>query len=334
MRMKVATVAAVLWGAAMQGLAQMSGPVTRYVGTCDASAAVEIGKGYFVVGDDEQSTLNIYRLGQPEVVASVSLGAYLGVQKPGADDEETDIEGAARIGNRIYWITSHGVNGKGDPQPNRRRFFATEVIEDAAVPTVTALSTTPHLELLDKVIADRRFGSVFSKASQLPPESEGGLSIEGLAATNDGKLLIGFRNPRPQGDALMLPLDNPAAVLDEGAVPIFGELVRLKLGGRGIRSLEWTGADYLIVAGPHDDRAANPAALSFELYKWPGPGGQPQRVDQKTFEGINPEAIFRVTGSNRYYVLSDDGDTSIDDRKCKSKKVPAERKGFRGLYVE
>jgi hypothetical protein len=33
----------------------------------------------------------------------------------------------------------------------------------------------------------------------------GGLNIEGLAATPDGQLLIGFRNPLSEGKALLLP---------------------------------------------------------------------------------------------------------------------------------
>ena len=64
------------------------------------------------------------------------------------------------------------------------------------------------------------------------------MNIEGLAATADGKLRIGFRNPRPGGEALVIPLLNPAPVVDSGAAPVFGELARLDLAGRGIRRME------------------------------------------------------------------------------------------------
>ena len=41
------------------------------------------------------------------------------------------------------------------------------------------------------------------------PESENGLNIEGLTKTPQGNLLIGFRNPIPEGRALLIPLNNP-----------------------------------------------------------------------------------------------------------------------------
>jgi hypothetical protein len=36
------------------------------------------------------------------------------------------------------------------------------------------------------------------KAEKLAPKEEGGLNIEGLTATPNGELLIGFRNPIPK----------------------------------------------------------------------------------------------------------------------------------------
>lgn len=308
---------------------------TRYVEVCDASTAVGLGRDHFVVGDDEEHTLFIYRSGEPVPVGKVNLGAYLGVVPDRAEIGEIDIEGAARIGDRIYWIASHGANGKGEPQPTRRRFFATTVIENTPVPTVQPLKTQPYTELLEKALSDPRFASVLARASTLDPESDDGFSIEGLAATPNGELLIGFRNPRPQGKALVLPLRNPAAVLDEGADPVYGDLIHLDLGNRGIRSLEWGGTEYLIVGGPHDDRRKNRTALSFALYTWGGPGTQPMLIPKGKFsDTVNPEAVFRMNGTGRWYVLSDDGDVAVGDKKCKSKKVPAAQKSFRGMYLD
>ncbi|RQO59405.1 DUF3616 domain-containing protein [Variovorax sp. KBW07] len=307
---------------------------TRYTGICDASAAVGIGRDHFVVGDDERHVLFVYRAGSPAAVGEVDLGAYLGAIDSKGEAEELDIEGAARIGDRIYWITSHGANGKGEPQPTRRRFFATTVVDSGPVPTVQALKTPPYTKLLEKALADPKLAQLFESASKLAPESEKGLNIEGLAATPDGQLLIGFRNPRPEGKALVLPLRNPAAVLDTGADPVFGEVIRLDLGQRGIRSLEWGGTDYRIVGGPHGDRKEDPKALSFELYKWAGAGTQPVLVPQNKFGDINPEALFRMNTTGRWYVLSDDGGVAVGKHACKKKKVPVEKKGFRGMYLD
>ena len=38
-----------------------------------------------------------------------------------------DLEAAAALGNRIYWIGSHSTNSKGKANPSRRRLFATDV---------------------------------------------------------------------------------------------------------------------------------------------------------------------------------------------------------------
>lgn len=307
---------------------------TRYVGMCDASAAVGLGSDHFVVGDDEKHSLYVYRVGEPAAVGKVDLGTYLGAITSAGEAEEIDIEGAARIGDRIYWIASHGSNGKGQPQPARRRFFATTAVEHVSVPTVRPLGTPSYARLLDKALADPRIAPLLERASRLDPESEEGLSIEGLAATPGGELMIGLRNPRPQGQALVLPLRNPAAVLDNGADPLFGDVIRLDLGKRGIRSLEWSGTEYLIVGGPHGDRSKDPNALSFELFRWSGPGMQPVLVPQRKFADLHPEALFKINGNGRWYVLSDDGDIPVGDRKCKSKKVPDEKKGFRGAYLD
>ncbi|MDM0110020.1 DUF3616 domain-containing protein [Variovorax sp. J22R24] len=333
MSIRVITLVAVVLGLAANATAQSNGKETRYVGMCDASTAVGIGKDHFVVGDDEQSALYIYRIANPKHVAKVDLEGYLGVKKVDGNPEETDIEGSARIGNRIYWITSHGADGKGDPQPDRRQFFATTVVDGGSIPTVRPLKTKPYTKLLDKVIADKRFEKVLGDASKLAPESADGLGVEGLAPTPDGKgLLIGLRNPRPGGKALILPLVNPAQVVESDADPTFRDLIPLDLGTRGIRSLEWTGKDYLIVAGPHDDNKD----LGFRLYRWDGDpnNSRPKLVEKQVFVGINPEAIFKVRTGGRYYVLSDDGDIPVDDKKCKSKKLPLEKKGFRGAFLE
>lgn len=121
----------------------------RYRGICDASAAIALGPDHFVVAEDETETLVVYRRGDPNAVSKVPLCADLGGHK-GSDDkciyppdregqddrQETDIEGAARIGNLIYWIMSHGLNSDSDPEEPRRRFFATEIVATGDTPTV------------------------------------------------------------------------------------------------------------------------------------------------------------------------------------------------------
>ena len=79
-----------------------------YRGPCDASAAVALDADHFVVAGDEDNTLRVYRRGRPEPVGEAPLAAFLA-----SGNKESDLEAAAAVGQRIYWIASHGRNSKG-----------------------------------------------------------------------------------------------------------------------------------------------------------------------------------------------------------------------------
>lgn len=113
-----------------------------YRGACDASAAVALDADHFVVASDEDNTLRVYRRGRPEPVGEVPLAAFLD-----SGNKESDLEAAAAVGKRIYWIASHGRNSKGKLRPDRQRFFATD-IDPGAQPGVTP-ARTPYRGLLD-----------------------------------------------------------------------------------------------------------------------------------------------------------------------------------------
>ncbi len=73
-------------------------------------------------------------------------------------------------------------------------------------------------------------------AAQLTPKSRGALNIEGLCATPDQPLVIGFRNPIPQGKALLVPLLNPDEVIG-GRPAQLGEPKQLDRNGLGIEPM-------------------------------------------------------------------------------------------------
>jgi hypothetical protein len=96
--------------------------LVAHTGMCDASAAVPLGPDHFAVANDEDNIIRVYRAGPP--VRRVNLAPFLRLSRKSA---ELDLEGAVRIGDRVYWITSHGRNEKGRDQPSRRHFFATDI---------------------------------------------------------------------------------------------------------------------------------------------------------------------------------------------------------------
>lgn len=84
----------------------------------------------------------------------------------------------------------------------RQRLLATTVEAAAGTAPTVRVIDQPYKHLL----RDLRNGTVLrtlklGKAAEKKPEQEDGLNIEGLAATGDAGLLIGFRNPLRKGRA-------------------------------------------------------------------------------------------------------------------------------------
>ena len=71
-----------------------------------------------------------------------------------AEHPEADIEGAARVDNRIYWITSHGRNKDGKERPSRYALFATDIVTEGR--DVPALKPTgkPYRRLAYDIMFD------------------------------------------------------------------------------------------------------------------------------------------------------------------------------------
>ncbi len=294
--------------------------ITVYQGICDASAAVALDAEHFVVGSDEGDTLYTYRRGEPTAVASIDLSPFLGTKVR----EESDIEGAAAIGARIYWITSHGRNGKAKLQRSRHRFFAADIVSGNPPSLKPVGKPYKHL-LRDMEMSDALKSYNLKGAARLAAEADGGLNIEGLAATPQGTLLIGFRNPLPQQRALIVPLLNPAALIAGGSAR-FGATIELDLGRRGIRSIEHYGDGYLIVGGPTADTG------SFALFKWSGNAGDAAiQVTDIDLKDLRPEALFAIPPGKEVQLLSDDGGILVGGVECK--KLPAGDQAFRSLII-
>jgi hypothetical protein len=303
------------------GLPQQAGgaDVTSYRKMCDASAAVALDDEHFAVADDERNVLQIYRRGRPAPVGAVKLWKFLGTKK----DKESDLEGSAAIGTRIYWISSHGRNSEGEMQARRYRLFATR-LEPGSPPTLSPVGRA-YTGLLDDLIGAPELQAYdLAAAAGRAPEAPGGLNIEGLAATPEGDLLIGFRNPIPGDKALLVRLKNPNGVVN-GKKAKFGTPFELDLEGRGIRSIELVGESYLIVAGPAGDMGP------FAIYRWSGSSSDAPAALGIDLNDLRPEALFAVPRTGRVQLLSDDGGVKLDGVECKQRKRA--QQSFRSLVV-
>ena len=329
--------------------------LVSHKGLCNASAGLRFGEGMFVVADNENAAptlLHLYKAGQGGPELAVGRIAKEAVAQVADGSLEMDLEGAARLGPLVYWIGSHSAGegngpGKGNgpgaagaPRPNRQRLFATRLgLESGDKGKGVAVTVEPvgrpYQTLLADLEADPRYAPFgLDQAAKLPGKAKDGLNIEGLAATPNGQLLIGFRNPLPQGKALVAPLTNPGAVL-AGEAARFGEPVLLELGGLGIRSLEMVNGSLLIVAGPSGP--GNPKdgpAIPSALYRWNGQfESAPELVrlfgSELGKSLFNPEALF-VEGDS-LVLLSDDGKLAIDGKRCENLPRPKQR--FRELRI-
>jgi hypothetical protein len=293
-----------------------------FEGACDASGSVELDERTFVLADDEDNVLRVYdadRGGRP--LHEIDLGPALGFEKS-AKKIESDLEAATRIGDRAYFLASHGRTSKGKRDPNRLFFFATTLPPDIRE---VAVIGQPYRSLLEELEADPRFADFqLSAAASRAPKEPGGLNIEGMTAEPDGGLLIGFRSPVPDGRALLFRLRNPDGVL-AGEKAQLSDPVRLDLGGLGVRALSFWHSRYLALGGPSGDGGP------FQLFRFDG-GMSAERVTSVDLEGFGAEGFFTPDARDEILVLSDDGTRLVNGRPCKKLKQPAE-KSFRGVWV-
>lgn len=322
---------ALLLSAAMSGAARAESAITEYKRLCEASTGVYVDNKHFVVVSDESNTFRLYERGKPEPVGSVNLRKFIGFKK-------SDIEASAKIGDRIYWLSSHSRKKDGSEDAKRRVFFATKIGSTNGLPILTGEG---------RVVKDLLSGIIAAAGV-----NEADLDIEAMAATPDGRLLIGLRKPPREEkttdginkkNAIVIVLANPAGVIAQNSPesPKFSGSLTLDLDGRGLRSMELISDNpprYLIVAGPARD------AAGFALYQWDGPGNDPQSgngsqpVELKNLSdaitGLFPEAAMVVPGTNTVQILSDEGDAIIDGKECSDDDddgPPIEKRRFKSV---
>ena len=310
----------------LAGKFSLSKPVL-FEGAADGSAAADVGDGFFVNATDEDNEFRLYDVKgglsarKLDVGVEAAVKSALGVEKI----QECDLEGAAKIGDLIFWIGSHGRNRNAEEKKERRVLFATK-LSGSGKDAKLEIAGKVYTKLLDDLVNDSALAPFdLSKAATLSPKDEGALNIESLAADGD-KLWIGFRSPINKAkEALLVPLLNPTEAIKEGARAKLGDPVALKLGGLGVRDMVAWNDGFLIIAGDFNDRFA-PGARPSRAFLWK-PGTDPQDIGVD-FGDLNPEAILIMDQGDkaRILILSDDG------KRPKGADHPDN--SFRGVWLQ
>ncbi|MDO0928049.1 hypothetical protein QQY24_22530 [Streptomyces sp. TG1A-8] len=288
---------------------------TRYTtGASDASAAVDAGDGYVLVANDEDNTLRLYdgsASGAP--VRSWDLGDALGA------DKEVDVEGAARVGDTVYWTGSLGNNKDGEYRADRNTVFTTTLSGSGAA-TSLAFGAAGHRLRDDLVAWDEangdRYGFAAATADGQAPKQADGFNVEGLefAPGSATTAYLGFRAPlvppREGGKALLVPVTDMDQVA-RGGRAVFGTPVELDLGGLSVRDLRRNDrGQYLILAGSW---AAEDNSAPYALYAWDGVAGHRpvKALDLPTADAGGWESVVSVPDlsvpGGRVQLITDNG---------------------------
>jgi hypothetical protein len=330
----------VAWEPGSGGAALDPRPGT-YRQTCDGSGAVALDAAHFLDLSDEDQVVRIYtRQAGGSPVQQLDISAGLGMTSA----DEADLEDAARVGDRVYAIASHGRDKDGVLAPDRFRFTAIDLA--GAVPALRMTVAGSSARLLTDLLDARRWDhpdpailAALAAAAQptrtsdpsLSPEVNG-LNIEGLASdpspSNPERLVIGLRNPHAGGRALLVTLTNPAQVI-AGAPAQFGEAIALDLGGLGVRGLAWSDAHQalLILGGPPADAGA------VRLFTWSGDPAAPPVVVQDVVgpAGTAAEAIVPYPGTRDVQLVFDFGALVVGGTACK--KLATSAQSFTDVIV-
>ena len=310
----------------------------QHKGICDASGAIALDEEHFVVANDEDNILRVYRSdtsGSPvSEIVGTDINKYF-TNNP--KQKETDIEGATQIGEIIYWITSHGTNKEGRSKPERRQFFANKILLNNGSKSFQQVGHS-YTQLVEDMLKDERLNHYqLEAAAKIPPKQKGGLNIEGIVATPNQEILIGFRNPVPQDKAILLTLKNPKDLLEKDANAIFGEPIELDLNGLGIRIIEYwhRQSRFIIIARAYD------GSDQFSLYQWSGLEVEnPQLIEVTGLPSdFRPESVlFYPNRDYQFQLISDDGSIErIAGTPCKDIKIKDDEdsphKYFRSLWI-
>lgn len=312
--------------------------IATYQQTADGSAAVWAGD-HFINFDDETNIARLFKAGTGSApVKKWDLTSSLGLSK------EADFEDAARIGNDVLLITSHGRNKDGELKTDRYRFARLSITGSGATTNLSVTGYTKNLlqNMLDSSnwqqpdttiinLLKQRTQLETATVASLAPKVDG-FNIEGIAQLpgSTTRVAIGLRNPLINNQAIVITLENPLEAAT-GATPVFGQAIRLDLAGYGVRGMAWSATDnviYILAGHINSDPEAN-----FFLYRWDGlPTSAAEYLGAyQHSSGGSLEAILPHAGTKTLRILVDEGAVLVNGTENKS--LPTADQRFHDMLI-
>ncbi|HMJ01938.1 MAG TPA: DUF3616 domain-containing protein, partial [Conexibacter sp.] len=257
---------------------------TMLMSFSDPSSAISVGGGFLLVADDESSEIKLF-----DTRTSGREKASFRVE---TETNEIDYESAARKGDTVYWLGSHGNDKDGALAPSRTKLFASTLTGTGASAKLAPKGVKYENLRADLVAWDRengdRLGFFAGTQDGVRPESINGFNIEGAEfSPDDSELYLGLRAPLVPavagGEAVVVPLKNieeltTAPAGEDTRKAEFDEPILLDLEGQSIRDMRKNAAgEYLIVSG--EVQTLTPSAQGQILWTWDGePASQPVKL--------------------------------------------------------
>lgn len=316
-------------------MSTLAEPIIKHKGMADPSASIGLSNGRFLTAGDEFNLFQVYDANKKgKWLEELDFSSFVNTKHP---NKEADIEGCAKAGNLVYWISSHGRNGHGELKWRRHQLFATHIKDHGDRTTIKQVGIS-YTGLLTDLLQLSWFRKLTHERLDPEPDktlsakSRGAVNIEGLSASPNG-LYIGFRNPLYEGKAVVVELQNPEDVVTNGEHAVFGSPIYLDLNGRGIRSLDyWPERNlYIVSSGSYD------AVKDFEFFTWAPDerNSSPKKIDIGSLDGLNPESIVTFDGdASNVLIISDDGAEEAPGDNSPNKDKDPEEQTFRTFWVK
>jgi len=269
----------------------------KFYNVFEPSGATTLADGKVLVVEDESSAHSLQLLEIENNNNIVEIGnLYLTKKiKKIFKKEVEDLESITSDNNLIYASTSFTTtkNHKVKGARNRLIMFT---YNDGAIEDV-------YLYKNLKQVLYKHFPKIFKETLF----SSGDINIEGLSFNPHTKsLLIGFRAPLDDGQALLVDIKNPKEIFLENKEPIFSDIIRLNLNGKGIRDITFDEqkGGYWIIAGSSGNRNSN-----FQLWFWDRKKSKVQRVKNHPNIGFGEgiTVINKDSSNVGLLIVEDDG---------------------------